>query len=320
MKETTRLTCKETAEWLRERDDFLILTHRRPDGDTLGSAAGLCSGLREIGKRAYLLENPETTERYLEYVAPYAASADFVPRFVISVDTADAGILQNNATPYLERVDLCIDHHGSCTGYAAFTCLEAEKASCGEVVYDVLMALSGKVSAESALPLYVALATDTGCFVYANVTADTLCVAGELLRAGADHVTVNKKLFRTKSRGRIALDGALFSSLAFYCGGQVAVCVVTQALLTECGVTEDDLDDIATIPNQVEGVRIGIVVKELPVGGCRVSVRTVPGVNANVICQKFGGGGHSMAAGCTVDASPSEAARRLVEAAEAELR
>lgn len=315
MNKTTRLTSSETAQWLRERDDFLILTHRRPDGDSLGSGAGLCAALREIGKRAYLLPNPETTARYEEYVADYLAPVEFTPQITVTVDTASAEILQINAGAYAACVDLCIDHHVSNTDYGVYTCLE-DYASCGEVVYDVILALTGSVSAASALPLYVAVSTDTGCFAYANVTANTLSVAGALVGAGIDHVTVNKKLFRTKSKARIALDGAIFSSLQYFADGQIAVVVLTQALMESCGVTEDDLDDVAAIPNLVEGVRIGIVVRELPTGGCKISVRTTPGADANVICQAFGGGGHTMAAGCQIDASPEEAVQRLVAVAE----
>ena len=320
MRETRRLTKTETAAWLLERDNFLILTHRRPDGDALGSAAGLCNGLREAGKAAYLLENPETTARYQTYVKPYLAPADFSPGAILAVDTADHKILQINAGSYGDRVDLVVDHHASNTGYAAHSFCEPERGACGELVYEALLALSGGISPETATPLYVALATDTGCFVYANVTADTLAVASELVRAGAEHRQVNKALFRTKSRGRMALDGAILSDLRFSYEGQVAVAIVTLDLMARTGVTEDDLDDIAAIPNQAEGVRVGIVVKELAEGGSKVSVRSAPGVDANGICRKFGGGGHPMAAGCVVELSPEATAAALVEAAGEALR
>jgi len=265
-----------------------------------------------------MLENPETTERYVEYVADYLAPAEFVPQTVVTVDTADLGILQVNGGTYAGRVDLSIDHHTSNTGYGAYTCLD-NAASCGETVYDVLRVLTETVSAAVALPLYVAVSTDTGCFVYANVTAHTLQVASELVAAGADHAAVNKKLFRTKSKGRIALDGAILSSLAYFAEGQIAVAVLTQELMSACGVTEDDLDDVAAMPGQVAGVRIGILVKELPSGACKISVRARPPVDANVICQQFGGGGHRMAAGCQIEASSEEAAWLIVAAAEGAL-
>ena len=312
---TVQLTSKETAAWLKARDGFLILTHRRPDGDTLGSAAGLCSGLRAIGKSAYILENPETTERYLKYVAAFLAPPDFVPAYIITVDTANAGLLAVNADSYLKRIDLSIDHHISNTEYAEYSCLDASLSSCGELVYEVLIALKGDISAAEALPLYVAVTTDTGCFQYANVTANTLAVASALVAKGADHRSVNKALFRTKSRSRMALDGALYSSLQYHHEGQIALGLVTLALMAETGVTEDDLDDIATIPNQAKGVKVGIIVRELHTGECKASVRTSPGIDANLICKTFGGGGHNMAAGCFVDADPETAAAALVTAA-----
>jgi len=255
----------------------------------------------------------------MEYVADYLAPADFTPQTIVTVDTADAGILQVNGGAYVQHIDLCIDHHASNTGYASYTYLD-DAASCGETVYDVLQALTGTVSAPVALPLYVAVSTDTGCFAYANVTAHTFLVASELVGAGADHATVNKKLFRTKSKGRIALDGAILSSLRYFADGQIAIAVLTQDLMTACGVTEDDLDDVAAMPGQVAGVRIGVLVKELPGGACKISVRGRPPVDANAICRQFGGGGHRMAAGCQIDTSPEEAVRLIVAAAEEALR
>jgi len=314
MGQTKSLTSNQTAAWLIERDGFLLLTHRRPDGDTLGSAAGLCVALRALGKTAYLLENPDTTARYGGYVSDYLAPADFYPKTVLAVDTADCGIMQPNAGPYLDQIDLAIDHHASYTGYAAYTCLDAGKAACGEVVYEVILALGVDLTAEIATPLYVAVTTDTGCFQYANTTADTLCTAGALVRAGAEHWAINKALFRTKSRVRVAFDGVFFAGLRYHYADRVAVAVVTRVMMTETGVTEDDLDDIAALPGQVAGVKVGIVVRELPAGGCKVSVRTVPGISANQICGKFGGGGHPTAAGCEVQQAPEKTVALLLQA------
>ena len=319
MGKTTRLTNNETAAWLLERDGFLLLTHRRPDGDTLGSAAGLCAALRAMGKQAYLLENPETTARYAGYVSSYVAPSDFVPQTVVTLDTADAEILQKNAMDYPARVDLAIDHHASYTEYASYTCLQADKASCGEVVYAVILAMGVAISAEIALPLYVAISTDTGRFQFSSTTADTLEIAAALVRAGADNWSVNQALFGTKTRARLAFDGRFYTSLQFHYAGRVAVAVMTQAMMDETGVTEDDLDDVASIPIQVEGVLVGIVVKELPEGGAKASVRTVQGISANAICQRFGGGGHPLAAGCSMKLTPAEMVTALLEVCEEHL-
>ena len=310
-----KFNTNETANWLKNHDHFLILTHRRPDGDTLGTAAGLCALLRKIGKTAYLLENLETTPRYLGYAAPYWAEDNYAFSHIITVDMADTTLLPENAKQFADKVDLCIDHHGSNTNYAAHTYLMDTAAACGELIFHLASALEVTLDASIATPLYVALTTDTGCFQYANTTAETLGIAAKLVSAGASHLAVNKALFRTKSRARIALDGALFSGLQFFLDGTVAVCLITMALLEECGTVEDDLDDIATIPNMVEGVTIGVVIREVEGNFVKVSLRTAPNtINASTVCRKFDGGGHTMAAGCIIAASPDVALEQLISA------
>ena len=315
-----KFNATQTANWLKEQDHFLILTHRRPDGDTLGTAAGLCALLRKVGKTAYLFENPETTPRYLPYANIYWAPENFVHKTLITVDTADSAILSEGSGAVAQKIDLCIDHHASNTGYAQFTYLDTTAAACGELIVDLAVALQVDLDPEIATPLYVALTTDTGCFQYANTTGKTLFLASQLVFAGAKHVEINKSLFRTKSRGRIALDGVLFSNLQFFFDGKMAACTITNALLEECKVVEDDLDDIATVPNLVEGVTIGAVVRELSPGFSKVSLRTAPNsINASLVCQGFGGGGHPMAAGCTIAGTPQEALEKLVAAIEGQM-
>ncbi|MBP5165986.1 MAG: DHH family phosphoesterase, partial [Oscillospiraceae bacterium] len=161
------LSFDRCVEWLGGHDDYLIINHRNPDGDALGSAAALCRGLRQAGKRARVLENPDMTERYAGWVKDYCLG-DFEPRRIISVDLADEGIIQSNASGYIGRVDLAIDHHPSNTHYAAAEFVLPEKASCGEIIYMLLRALCGGVDSETATLLYIAVTTDTGCFRYKN--------------------------------------------------------------------------------------------------------------------------------------------------------
>ena len=149
----SRLTVEETAKWLLERDGFLILTHVRPDGDTVGCAAGLCTALRERGKTAWVLPNPELTEIYRPYVEGLLAPEGYVPDTVVAVDMAARGLFPDNAKVWLERgVDLTIDHHPSQEFYAKDTCLYEKKAACGEIVYDIIRQW-GPVSQAAALPL-----------------------------------------------------------------------------------------------------------------------------------------------------------------------
>ena len=165
------LTVSETAALLRSFDRILILTHVRPDGDTVGCAAGLCAALRALGKTAYLLPNPGLTDTTAPYFAPYAAPADFVPEKVVSTDIAAVGLFPENAKPYIGKVDLAIDHHPSFEGFGKANIVRPEAAACGELILDIVLELT-PVTPEIALPLYVAISTDTGGFIYSNVTAD----------------------------------------------------------------------------------------------------------------------------------------------------
>ena len=160
---------RQAAAFLREKDGFLILTHRRPDGDTIGCAVALCRALRKLGKTAYVLPNPDATSLFAPYWGEVLAPADFQPDTVVSTDIASEGLFPVNAETYKGRVDLCLDHHPSNTGFARYNCVEADKAACGELIYRIVTVWF-PVDAHIALPLYVAISTDTGCFVYSNTT------------------------------------------------------------------------------------------------------------------------------------------------------
>ena len=314
MNETVFLTTIETASWLETRDNFIIITHRRPDGDTIGCAGALARGLQEYGKTAYVLKNPETTPRYHRFVEEHLADDEYTPENVIIVDTASRELFPENASKYDGLVSLSIDHHPSNTLYADYTCLDGTFASCGEIVYEILLSLGATVDAKIADKLYVALSTDTGCFAYANTTANTLRLASELIKAGASHRELNKVLFRTKTRGRMKVEGKILSGLEFHYDGAIAISTITRRMMAEAGATEDDVDDISSIPGSIEGVSAGITIREMSAeNDCKVSVRSGASVNSNDICERFGGGGHPMAAGFSLESSVSEIKKMLLE-------
>ena len=308
------LTLNECVQALRAPHRFLILTHVRPDGDTLCSAAALADCLRSMGKTAYLAANPDAGEKLLFHVGAYFAPAGSKYDKVISVDMASAGMIPEILEITGEAVDLAIDHHGSNSDYAKETCVDAAAAACGEIVYRVILGLRGSVTEKQAELLYIALSTDTGCFVYANTTWETLRIASELVHAGADNGRINKRFFRTKPRSRIMLERMLYNDMRFYEDGRIAVIRITRDMVQTCGATEDDVDDIASIPGAVEGVVAGVTLKEREDGSCKISLRTTAQVNASAVCAKFGGGGHPMAAGCAISAQLDEAEREIVNA------
>ena len=307
------MTTAEAARLLLGWDELLLLTHVRPDGDTVGSAAALCQALRDRGKTAYLLPNPELTATYAPYAAPYAAPEGFVPRHVVSVDIAALSLLPENARPYQDRIDLAIDHHPSQEFFARETCLDAGRAACGELIYDILREL-GPITPAMAVPLYVAVSTDPGCFQYSNTTADTHRVAAALMETGMDVFSLNKRHFRTKSWARLQVERLLTERMHRYEDGKIAVAPVSLSLMDEAGATEEDMEDIAAFLGQIEGVETSVTIRELAEGGCKLSVRTSGGLNATKVCARLGGGGHAAAGGCTVSGTLAEAEAAILDA------
>lgn len=310
-----RITPREAAALLRQKDGILILTHRRPDGDTVGCAAALCQSLRQLGKRAYLLFNPEATELTASYAAPYWAEESFQPEFVVSVDIAAKGLFYPAAEAYFDRIGLAVDHHPSFEGFGEAQCVDVSRAACGEILYEICREL-GEITPEVALPLYAAVSTDTGCFVYANTTANTHRVAAALLETGIDYFSVNKRHFRTKSRRRIALEAELMGNAEFFHQGQGVFLSVPLSLLERTGATENDLEDISTLAGIIEGVDCGAVLRELTPNVWKLSLRTGANgrVNATQACMLLGGGGHAMAAGATLSGTLDEVKRQVLDA------
>ena len=308
------MTVHEFAELFRGRDRFLILTHRRPDGDTVGCAAALCRGLRAWGKTAFALENPEASEKYARMLAPCLAPADYAPDTILSVDLAEEGILQVNAGPWAGKIEFAVDHHPSNSGFAEKTLLDPTAGACGELIYFLLLELLGSIDRETATLLYIAVTTDTGCFRYKNTTPQTLRVGAALLEAGAP-IDLNRSMFMKRSRSRLLLESTIIENLEFFMEGEAALAAVTRADLARCGVREEDLEDVASIAGGVEGVELSFTLREVGDAEWKVSLRTGEYGNASVICREFGGGGHGMASGCTVCGPLAEVKARLKEAA-----
>jgi len=296
------MTVKETAAFLRQHDNYLILTHKRPDGDTIGCAAALCEGLRALGRTAWICPHTEETHLFTPYLEGRLAPEGYVPETVVSVDIAARSLFTRAGEPWLARgVDLAIDHHPSQAFFAAQTCLDAGRAACGELIYDILREL-GPITPAMAIPLYVAVSTDTGCFQYSNTTADTHRVAAALMDTGIPTAELNKRHFRTKSFRRLRLESLLTDSMEFHDGGEIAIAAISLEMLARLQATESDAEDIAAFVGQVEGVRTGVTIRELKPGLCKISLRTDPDqLNASTVCALLGGGGHAAASGATVE-------------------
>ncbi len=313
------MTPQEAAAFLTAHDNYLILTHVRPDGDTIGCAAGLCRALRQIGKTAYILENPEITELFTDYVEQLTICENFVAETVVSVDIAARSLFPALAKPYLDRVDLAIDHHPSQEFFAKATCLDEKRASCGQLIFEIVKQFAD-ITPEIGEALYVAVSTDCGCFQYSNTDAAAHRAAAELMESGFDPYPVNRKFFRTKTFKRLKLESLLTAGMELRDCGTTALVFLTRQMIEDVGASERDMDDISAFVGQIEGVKNGVTLKETADGHVKISLRTDPGdLNASKVCALLGGGGHAAAAGAMMDGT-METVRQAVIAAIEQVR
>ena len=307
------MTRNEAARWLLERNDFLILTHRRPDGDTIGSAAALCHGLRSLGKTAHILENPEITPKYTHLHHGLTKKAWESGDTVISVDVAAPSLLTDAGRSLLERLQLRIDHHFSADSFAPFELVDHTAGACADIIYDLLVEMGAPLDKLCAEALYTGISTDTGCFRYANTTAHSYRVAAACMEAGAELFPINQRLFDTNSLAKLRLQGWMAENTRFFAGGKLAVCALPRSVEQAIGVTEDDMDNVSGFPRSIEGVEMAAMLRENADGTVKISVRAVPGYDASAVCAHFGGGGHKGAAGATVNMPLHDAASAVAQ-------
>lgn len=308
------LTRNECAAYLLTHDNFAILTHRRPDGDTIGSSAALCLGLRQLGKTAYVLENDEVSSRFQWLHQGLTKQEAGEGDTIVSVDVASPGMLPKRFQPLLGRIDLRIDHHSSATSFTEQELVDGGSASCAELVWDVLMMAGVKADQAIAEAVYVGVSTDTGCFRFANTTAHTFAVAAECARAQARIYELNQELFETNTLGRLRMQAWIVDHMQMLKGGEMAICAIPKAVEESIGVTEDDMDNISSFPRTVAGVCMAATLRETTDGDTKISVRAVPGYDATKVTVKFGGGGHKGAAGASLKMPLAEAAKAVEKA------
>lgn len=307
------LTRHEAARWLLEQDRYVILTHRRPDGDTIGSAALLCLGLRQLGKQAYVLRNMEVTEKYIHLHQGLNKDCPDAEDTLICVDVAAPELLPEVFQPLLQRIALRIDHHGSASSFTPMELVDSGAGACGEILYDILLEMGVTLDPAMAEALYTAVSTDTGCFRYANTTAHSFRVAAACAEAGGNLHAINQEIFDTNSLARLRLQGWIVENIRFFREGTLALCALPKAVEQRLGVTEDDMENISSFPRSIQGVKMAATIRETGAGTVKVSVRALPGYDAAAVCKVFGGGGHKGAAGASMQMTLEEAAEAVAE-------
>lgn len=307
-----RIDVKKCAQLLKEQDNILILTHAHPDGDTLGGGFGLCRALIKAGKNARVINADEIPKKY-DYLYDDMPACNFEEKYVVAVDIATENLLGSLAETYRGKINLCIDHHGTNTEFAENLLLENTASAACETIYKIICEIGVEMDKKIADCLYTGLSTDTGCFRYASATADTYRIAAELIDCGADNGRINRVMFETKTKTYARLEKLAIEGMKLYCNDQVAIITVTQQMYAQSGSNEQETEPLAPLTRQVEGVEIGITIREKADGTCKASFRTFERVNAAELAKCFNGGGHPQAAACRLDCSVDEARKILVE-------
>ena len=293
------ITVQQAAEYLLNADNILLLCHKNPDGDTLGSAGGLMYALKKLGKMCAVACNDTIPEKY-DFLGLEIYEGQFIPDYIVSVDIADTKLLGDKMADYADRIDLCIDHHPSNTGYATMVCCDGSLPAAAQLMLQIVQAMGVELDINIANCLYTGLMTDTGCFKYSATTAETHIAAAHLLGAGAEHNFIANRFFMSKSRKTIALEKHALNTLEYYFDDRCAVIELPLTVLSEIGAQPGDVDGIAAMPRAIEGVDVGITIRQISENSFKVSVRTNENANANEIAAGLGGGGHTKAAGCEV--------------------
>ena len=204
-------------------------------------------------------------------------------------------------------VELCIDHHASNKHYAKDWLVRSSAAACAEIIEDICYSFEEVIlTTRIANCIYTGVATDTGCFRYSNTTGHSHSVAGRMIKAGCDFAMINRVMFELKSPSRIAMEKEVLNTIEYHFNKQCALVYITKDMMERTGALDSELEGVAAIPRQIEGVEVGITFRERD-DGFKVSLRTGDLIDASVICARLGGGGHRCASGCNVEGTLEEA-------------
>ncbi|MCQ2454552.1 MAG: bifunctional oligoribonuclease/PAP phosphatase NrnA [Clostridia bacterium] len=310
---SNELTLKETAKFLKKHDNFVILTHSSPDGDTLGAGYALFYGLKEIGKIAAVICADVIPKKY-DYFVHETDNIDESKATVIAVDVATKELLGSLCENFGDKVDLCIDHHISNSKFAKNLYLDASASATCEIIFELLELMNVNINSGAASAIYTGIATDTGCFKYSNVTAKTHIIASKLFEYDIDPAEINKIMFDTKSRKLLELERMVLDTAEYHFDNKCILLAVTAEMQQQTGCSGSDLEGIAVISRSVEGVIAGISIKQTGDEEFKISLRTYPPLDASAIAKSIGGGGHKAAAGATVCGTLKEVKKMVLDA------
>ena len=320
----------EVCDRLERASSILLLTHTRPDADTLGSAFALRELMRALGKTCEVINDDDIPKRLkfifgVDSLLPDTLPDGFSPDLIVSVDISAAKLLGTIEPEYGARVDVAIDHHALGTPFAAETCM-VPVGACGEIICDIAKEFKRRghpvMNRAAASALYAAICSDTGSFKFDSVTPETHIRLADLLEYGINHAEIARRLYDSRPVSQVRATGIAICALKFYCGGKLALINFTKKMREDNGLSREDIDDIISLTRSIEGVEVGMSIKQSDDDETlyKVSMRSNRVADVSLLCAKFGGGGHKRASGCTLNAdSPDEAEARLVAVVSDEL-
>ena len=324
MREFRQYHIDDVCDFLVQKKNTLIIFHVRPDADAIGASFALKLILEKMGSKVYCTCESEIPSRLAFLTEKHQRSARFENmdssfefERVITVDTASPAQLGNLQKLFENKIDLMIDHHENGTKYADYY-IRSDFAASGEIVYEIAQRLIKRGELE-AIPrdaydlIYAALSSDTGCFKYSNVSAHTHLCAAELIKVGVDTAEINHRLFDCKSEKMLAAEAAGFQNIKFFNNRKIAAVLFPYDLKKELELEDEHLETLVDVARAVDGVKIAMSIRQSTAyRSFRISLRSSCSFDVSVIAKHFGGGGHTKAAACTIEADSIEFATRLV--------
>lgn len=298
---------------------IVVACHRTPDGDTLGAGLAVFLWLKGRGKRVsiYCADAVPGAYRFLPCSTDVSSALGEPPEIFVAVDCASADRLGDGGAELLSKAaaTINIDHHFTNTNYCQINHVDGKAGSTAEIIAEMLFDAGQEVIADIANCLYTGIVTDTGQFAFDYTRPESLRIAARLMECGAAFEDICARVFRRRTLTKTKLIALALSGLRLYGDGRVAVASVSQAVLKETNASPDECESIVNYTVEIEGVEVGLLLRETQTGDWKVSLRASGGVDVSRIAQGFGGGGHVKASGCTLSGTLEEAERIIVDAA-----
>jgi phosphoesterase RecJ-like protein len=303
---------REVLKQIEERNRFLLTSHARPDGDAVGSALACCQILRSLGKQAEVVLRDGVPRIYQplpfadQVVQAERVNGNYEAAIILECDSVQRTRLEGLADRFL----ISIDHHLSARPFANVNWIDPDAVATAEMVYRLARAAGADISAPIATCLYTALLTDTGSFMFAGTNEHTFALARELVRAGADPAQCARNIYFGHSTAKMRLLGAALSNLERE--GHLAWIWVTREQMERCQAKDEDCEGLVNYALSIQDVEVAAFFRELPDGRYRVSLRSKGGMNVAAVAERFGGGGHECASGCSLDGPLDRAVARIL--------